>query len=158
GTLTESRFFDDSAANDRRGISAINVAWSPSDSSAFVVGIAHAAQRAGDYFASSNDSAKKIHGRAQQINEIYAQFRDPLSRIRAWAEAGRAGALPKEKQFLAIPYQGLVYVVGADRAINAKRGTVLVSLEAANLEQPTDIRGGTKQDFYTSSDIPQGWT
>jgi hypothetical protein len=158
GTLTESRFFDDSTDNDRRGISAINLAWSPSDSSAFILGIAHGAQRAGDYFTSSSDSLKKIHGLSQQINEVYAQFRDPLSGIRAWAEIGRAGRLPKEKQFLGIPYQGLVYLVGADRALVTRRGTVLVTFEAANLEQPTDIRGGRKQDFYTSADIPQGWT
>ena len=158
GTLTESRFFDDSANNDRRGISAVNLAWSPSDSSAFVVGIAHAAQRAGDYFTSSSDSLKKIHGPAQQINEIYAQFRDPLSGIRAWVEVGRSGKLPKDKQFFAIPYQGLVYLVGADRALVSRRGTVLVSFEAANLEQPTDVRGAVKQDFYTSATIPQGWS
>ena len=101
---------------------------------------------------------KKIHGPAQQINEIYAQFRDPLSGIRAWAEVGRAGRLPKDRQFFAIPYQGLVYVVGADRALVSRRGTVFISFEAANLEQPTDIRGASKQDFYTSADIPQGWS
>jgi hypothetical protein len=158
GTLTESRFFDDSANNDRRGISAINIAWSPSDSSGFVVGIAHAAQRAGSYFSSSGDSLKEIHGRAQQINEVYAEFRDPLSGVRAWTEIGRAGALPKEKEFFAVPYQGIVYLVGVDRALVTRRGTVLLSFEASNLEQPTDIRGQTKQDFYTSADIPQGWS
>ena len=158
GTLTESRFFDDSGSNDQRGVSAFNVAWSPTDSNTFVVGIAHAAQRAGSYFTSSNDSLRQIHGRAQQINEIYAQFRDPFSGVRAWAEVGRAGPLPSDKQFFRIPYQGLVYVVGADRALVSRRGTVLVSFEVANLEQPTDIRGAPKQDFYTSADIPQGWT
>ena len=158
GTLTESRFFDDSASNDQRGISAFNIAWSPSDSSTLVVGLAHAAQRAGSYFTSSSDSLKEIHGPAQQINEIYMQFRDPLSGIRAWAEVGRAGRLPKDKQFFAIPYQGLVYIVGADRALVSRNGAVLVSFEAANLEQPTDIRGVAKQDFYTSADIPQGWS
>lgn len=158
GTLTESRFFDDSASNNQRGISAFNVAWSPNDSSTFVLGIAHAAQRAGTYFTSSSDSLEQIHGRAQQINEIYAQFRDPLSGIRAWAEVGHAGRLPNDKQFFGVPYQGLVYVVGADRALVTRAGTVLFSLESANLEQPTDIRGAAKQDFYTSADIPQGWT
>ncbi len=156
GTLTESRFFDDSSDNDRRGISAMNIAWSPSDSSSFVVGLVHAAQRSGSYF--SSDSLKKIHGPAQQINEAYAQFRDPVSGIRAWAEVGRAGALPKDRQFFSIPYEGLVYVVGADRALSSRHGTVLVSFEAANLEQPTDVRGAAIQDFYTSANIPQGWS
>jgi hypothetical protein len=172
GTLTESRFFDDSAINDRRGISAFNLAWSPSDSSTLVIGLAHGAQRAGDYFGSSSDSLKKIHGPAQQINEVYAQFRDPFSGIRAWTEIGRAGRLPNARQFFSIPYQGLAYLVGADRAIKLRPGTLLVSFEAANLEQPTDVRGsvkqsfysngspllGPRQDFYTSADIPQGWS
>jgi len=158
GTLTESRFFDDSASDDRRGISAFNIAWSPDDSSAFVVGLAHGAQRAGSYLTSSSDSLRKIHGRAQQINEVYGQFRDPVSGIRAWTEIGRAGRLPNARQFFSIPYQGIVYLVGADRALVSRHGTLLVTFEAANLEQPTDVRGATKQDFYTSADIPQGWT
>lgn len=158
GTLSESRFFDDSSSNDRRGISAITVAWSPSDSSSLVVGVAHAAQRAGSYFSSSNGSSKGIHGPAQQINEVYGHFRDPLSGIRAWAEVGHAGRLPNATQFFSIPYQGLVYIVGADRALVSRHGTVLLSFEAANLEQPTDVRGSTAHDFYTSANIAQGWS
>jgi hypothetical protein len=57
-----------------------------------------------------------------------------------------------------VPYQGIVYIAGAERALAFRPGRLLLSMEAANLEQPTDIRGGTRQDFYTSADIPQGWT
>jgi hypothetical protein len=157
GSLTESRYFDDTTSNDRRSMSAWNVAWSPSDSSAFILGIAHAAQRAGSWFG-GHDSLERVHGPAQQINELYAQYRDPRSGIRAWAEVGRAGALPTISRFFEIPYQGLVYLVGADRSVATRHGTVLVSFEGSNLEQPIDVRKGVRQDFYTSANIPQGWS
>jgi hypothetical protein len=66
--------------------------------------------------------------------------------------------LPTDRQFFALPYQGIVYLVGAERALQNRSGTLLVSFEVANLDQPTDIRGGARQDFYTSSSIPQGWS
>ncbi len=157
GTLTESRYFDDTTSNDLRSISAWNVAWSPGDSGVFTLGIAHAAQRAGSWFGGS-DSLERLHGPAQQINEIYAQYRDPRSGIRAWAEIGRAGALPTISRFFEIPYQGLAYLVGVERALATRDGVVLVSFEASNLEQPTDVRGEVRQDFYTSATIPQGWS
>jgi hypothetical protein len=157
GTLTESRFFDRDSTNDLRSMTAWNVAWIPSDSSAFTLGIAHAAQRAGARFGRSGTESK-VHGPADQFNEVYGQFRDPRSGIRAWAEIGRAGALPIDRQFVTVPYQGLAYVVGAERALVQRRGTLLIALEATNLDQPTDVRGGVRQDFYTSANIPQGWS
>jgi len=157
GTLTESRYFDRDTENDLRSLTAWNVAWSPNEAGGFTVGFAHAAQRAGEWFGGS-DSARRIHGPADQLNELYAQFRDPRTGIRAWVEVGHAGALPTASQFFAIPYQGITYVVGAERALATSSGSLLIALEAANLEQPTDVRGGARQDFYTSADIPQGWS
>jgi hypothetical protein len=157
GTLTESRYFDDADTNDLRSMTAVNVAWSPSDSSAFIVGIVHAAQRMGTRFGGQRGE-QPVRGDANQTNEIYAQYRDPRSGIRAWGELGRAGALPSDRQFFTVPYQGMVYLVGAERAVQTRRGTVLASFEVANLTQPTDIRGGVRQDFYTSANIPQGWS
>jgi hypothetical protein len=157
GTLTESRYFDRDDDNDLRSLTAWNVAWSPSDSSGFIAGFAHAEQRAGVRLGAS-DSARRIHGPSDQLNEVYVQFRDSRSGIRAWAEVGHAGAIPTARQFFAVPYQGLAYVVGAERAIATTGGSLLMSFEATNLEQPTDLRGGARQDFYTSSDIPQGWS
>jgi hypothetical protein len=157
GTLTESRYFDRNEDNDLRSITAWNVAWSSADSGGFTVGLAHAEQRAGERIGGS-DSAQRIHGPSDQINEVYAQYRDPRSGIRAWVELGRAGALPTARRFFTVPYQGITYVVGAERALALIGGSLLLSFEAANLEQPTDVRGGARQDFYTSADIPQGWS
>ena len=158
GTLTESRYFDRDAENDLRSLTAWNVAWSSTDSGGFTVGLAHAEQRAGDRFGGGSDSLRRIHGPSDQLNEVYAQFRYPRSGIRAWVELGRAGALPTARRFFTIPYQGITYIVGAERAVALSGGALLLSFEAANLEQPTDLRGGARQDFYTSADIPQGWS
>src|SRR6185437_7493067 len=119
--------------------------------------IAHAAMRLGSDFAWS-DSPDAARGPADQINEIYLQMHDPKAGFRAWAEIGRAGRLPDSHQFFAVPYQGIAYIVGLDRAIATDKGTLLFTGEVANLEQPTDIRGVPTLDFYTSRNIPQGWT
>lgn len=157
GTLTESRYFDSADTNNLRSLEAWNLAWSPGDSSTFILGIAHAAQRLGTRFG-AHKSEQPVRGPANQINEVYAQFRDPRSGIRAWGEIGRAGALPTGREFFAIPYQGIVYLVGAERSLHLRPGTLLISVEVANLNQPTDVRGGARQDFYTSASIPQGWS
>src|SRR5262249_201029 len=86
------------------------------------------------------------------------QFRDPRTGVRAWTEIGRAGGITSLRRLFEVPYQGLVYLVGLDRAIIHGSNVILLSAEAANLEQPTDLRGTPSQDFYTSSDISEGWT
>jgi hypothetical protein len=157
GTLTESRYFDSADTNNLRSLEGWNLAWSPGDSSAFIVGLAHAAQRLGTRFGPKR-SSQPVRGPMNQINEVYAQYRDPRSGIRAWGERGRAGALPTDRQLFAIPYEGIVYLVGAERALERSSGTLLFSFEVANLNQPTDVRGGARQDFYTSANIAQGST
>jgi hypothetical protein len=156
GTLTSSRYFLLDSADQLRTMNAANVAWSPSDSSSFTLGVAYATMRRGTRFGST--PAQPLSGPSDGIGEVYLQFRDSHTGVRAWTEIGRAGGLPQLRQFLTIPYQGIAYIVGADRAVVHGRNVLLVSLEAANLEQPTDIRGTTSQDFYTSSDISEGWT
>lgn len=157
GTLSESRFFDFDQSNDIRSMIAFNVAWSRTDTSAFTIGLAHAAMRLGSQFTWS-DSPNSVRGPADEINEVYLQLRDPHSGIRAWAEIGRAGPLPHGSEFFAIPYQGISYIVGFDRAAATSRGTIVITGEATNVEQPTDLRGVPTLDFYTSHDVPQGWT
>jgi hypothetical protein len=155
GALTESRFFDDDPNDDLRSIGAANIAWSPSDSSPWTLGLAHAFMRLGTPFAGDS---QPVRGRANAISEFYAQFHDPASGLRVWTEIGHASPLPSPRQFLTIPYQGIVYDVGVDRAVTRHSGTLLFSAETADLEQPPDIRGQPTQDFYTSSNIPQAWT
>ncbi|OYV72610.1 MAG: hypothetical protein B7Z72_04390, partial [Gemmatimonadetes bacterium 21-71-4] len=155
GMLTESPFFDSNPANDLRTLTAWTVNWSPSDSSTTVIGIAHASMRTGSIFGGS---AHKLTGPSDQMNSLYARVQAPANGLRAWVEIARAGALPGMHQFLTVPYQGIAYLFGLEQAIHTSSGTLLFTGEAADLEQPTDIRGTPTQDFYTSSDIAQGWT
>jgi hypothetical protein len=155
GTLTASRFFLTDSANQLRSLTAWNVAWSPGDSSTFVAGVAHATMQLGARF---DGSSQPLRGPKDGINEVYFQFRDPRTGIRAWTEIGHQGGISGVRQLVTIPYQGLAYIVGLDRAILRRSNVLLLSAEATDLEQPTDIRGVTAQDFYTSSDIAAGWT
>jgi hypothetical protein len=155
GTLTESPFFDNTPANDLRTLTAWNVAWSPSDSSGASIGFAHLSMRTGSMFGGGSHT---LTGPTDQMNSLYARVQAPDDGLRAWVEIGRAGALPGMRQFFTVPYQGITYLFGVERAIAMHGGTLLLTGEAADLEQPTDIRGQPTQDFYTSRDIPQGWT
>ncbi|HEY5219830.1 MAG TPA: hypothetical protein VIJ16_08470, partial [Gemmatimonadaceae bacterium] len=155
GTLTESPFFDNNPANDLRTLSAWTLNWSPTDSSSTVIGVAHASMRTGSIFGGAGH---KLTGPSDQMNSVYARVKAPDDGLRAWVEIARAGGLPGMHQFLTVPYQGIAYLVGAERAAKFRGGTLLLTGEAADLEQPTDIRGQPTQDFYTSNDIPQGWT
>lgn len=155
GTLTESPFFDNNPANDLRTITAWTVSWSPSDSSGTAVGVAHAGMRTGSPWGGS---AHKLQGPTDQLNTIFVRFKSPNDGLRAWAEVGHQGALPSARQFFTVPYQGIAYLYGLSTGIRSASGTLLFTGEGADLEQPTDIRGQQTQDFYTSADIPQGWT
>lgn len=151
GSLSESRFFDRDPDNDTRALRAGNVSWSPKPGSSFSTGVSHATMLAegpapGDSLARASD----------QLNAAFAEFRGAGSR--AYAEVARAGPLPSLRSFVTVPYAGLAYLVGIEHAIARKAGTLLVSAEAANLEQPTDVRGKSTFDFYTSRFVVQGWT
>lgn len=149
GTLVESRFFDFSATNDSRRIIAWTAALTPRGARSVSVGLAHG-------IALEHLSGE---GSGEQILSAFLRTRSPDDAFRAWVELGRAGGLPSMRHFLSIPYQGIAYVVGLETPLlRSPHAVLLLSFEAANLEQPTDIREQPPRDFYTSSGLPQGWT
>lgn len=155
GMLTESPFFDDNSRNNVRTLAAVTVAWSPDSTSGTVIGFAHGSMLTGALFGWGG---RQIGPLDDQMNSLFVRVDAPEDGLRAWAELARSGTLPSLRHFLTIPYQGISYLFGVQRAIQLPRGTILLSGEMANLEQPTGIRGEWRQDFYTSSLIPQGWT
>ena len=155
GTLTESPFFDNNSSNDLRTLTAWNLAWSASAASPTVIGIEHLGMRTGSPLGTSS---QKLTGPTDQLNGVYGRVNDATDGVRAYFEIAREDALPSLRQFLEIPYQGLVYLVGAQKAVRRQGGTLLITGEISNLERPIDIRGQRSQDLYTSNDIPQGWT
>ncbi|HEU4990665.1 MAG TPA: capsule assembly Wzi family protein [Gemmatimonadaceae bacterium] len=155
GTLTESPFFDSNPSNNLRTMRGFNLAWSPDSTGGFVVGLAHASMRTGSLYS---HGARKLRGPSDQMNSVYARVQAPSDGLRAWAEVARADTLASLRQFVRVPYQGLSYLVGISQAVQLHSSSLLLSAEVADLEQYTDIRGTPTQDFYTSSDIPQGWT
>jgi hypothetical protein len=132
-----------------------NLAWSPDSTGDFAVGLAHASMRTGSPYS---HGVRKLHGPSDQMNSLYARVQAPSDGLRAWFEVARADTLASLRQFVRVPYQGLSYLVGISQAIQLHSSSLLLSAEAADLEQYTDVRGTPTQDFYTSRDIPQGWT
>lgn len=163
GSLTESRFFDRDPSNDARALRAVNLSWRPGPASAFGVGFSHAtmlgeAMTPGDTAPGGDSLPGEGRSRrvSDQINAVFAELRG--AGTRGYVELGRAHRLPSLREFVTVPYAGIAYLVGVEHAIRHAGGAVLISAEAANLEQPTDVRGDSTFDFYTSRSIAQGWT
>jgi hypothetical protein len=154
GTLTESRFFDHDPGNDNRTMFAALASWSPSVVSPFAFGFSHGDIQLGTPFVPH----QPLRGSFEQMNTLFARVRSPDAGVRAWFELGRPGGLPALRQLVTVPYGGISYLVGLERAVKYRPGTLLLSTELANLEQTVDIRGVPSQDLYTSGNVPQGFT
>lgn len=153
GTLSESRYFDRSDANDHRTLTGVTVAWRRRATSPFLVGIAHARMQAGAILA----PGPAPNGGADHLVSVFSELGSAGTGSRVYGEVART-ALPSFRDFLTVPYAGVTYLVGAEHSVRRAAGTLLIAVEAANLEQPTDVRGEPRYDFYTSRTIAQGWT
>ncbi len=146
GRLVESRFFDFDPANDTRWLWGLTAAYSPGQSGIATFGFTNGVMWS------------EAPGRtSEMMTTLYAEVRSPQETGRAWLEVGRMG-LPPLGEFLRVPYSGIAYLAGFEYGAPVGRGVVLVSAEAANLEQPTDNRDARPQDFYTSDEIAHGWS
>jgi hypothetical protein len=99
-----------------------------------------------------------FEGPVNQMATVYLQARSTSDAFRGWLEIGRMGHLPSLRRLFTVPYAGIAYLAGFEHATRFQRGALLVSAEVINLEQPRDVRGEQPRDFYSSIDVPQGWT
>ncbi len=163
GYLTESRFFDRDASNNRRSMSAAAVAWSPPRSDAFVVGVARGAirrtpdttVRIGRAMADALYPAQS--GTVDQLVSLFTRVAFPRSGLRAYAELARAIPISL-RDVLTAPNEGLAYQVGVQKLVRRQRANWLLHAEAMNLEYGLTVAERPAQDFYSGTATPQGWT
>lgn len=163
GILTESRFFDRDANNDRRSLTAGAITWSPRNTDAAVVGIARGiarlappdaalAGRVGDVFLPVGI------GDGDQLVAFFARYALPRSGLRAYLELARARTTNNPRDILTVPSEGLAYQVGVEQLIRRPTANWMFLFEAMNLEQGVDVVERPPRDFYSGEGTPHGWT
>lgn len=163
GLLTESRFFDRDAGNDRRSLSAVAFTWSPPNTDAVVLGVARGVMKLapddstlGRRFA---DALLPLRaGKGDQVTAFFARYALPKSGLRAYAELARARTTTTLRNFLTVPNEGVAYQVGIEKLVRRARANWLFLVEAMNLEQGVDVQERPPRDFYSGDGAPQGWT
>ena len=160
GTLTESRWFDQETANDRRSIGALRIEWSPNGTPGLILGAARAVQSVQQgalpfsHFTDVWRSTTAIG--ADQMAALFASLTTPG--MRTYAEVVTARPPSALEAFLAGPADDLGYQLGVERRL-VRAGTVwLLHAEVMNTDPGISRRDRPARDFYAGASVPHGWT
>lgn len=145
GSLQESRFFDTDQDNNGRLLWVWSANYAPSEASTFTFGLNQGFLTDGAVSAMDHIITFSLSARSHNQG-------------RAYIEAGRAQWPEALRTFLTAPSNGLVYVIGFEQLSRLSRGDLLFTAEAANVEQQSTTEADVLGDFYTSSNIGQGWS
>lgn len=174
GGLTESLYFDRDSSNNRRSISGIVATFAPSLEPNLSVGAARAvyspALRASDVtrhafdalFRASTQRPDSTHTGANTFDQIFSLFARwvfPQNGFEVYGEWARMLPPSGLRQLLVDPQYTRGYTVGMQVAGNVQRDALLrFQAEATFLDQTPPSRAGDTLSFYTSRDVPQGYT
>lgn len=174
GGLTESLYFDRDSSNDRRSISGIVATYSPSLEPNFSIGAARTvyspAPRSSDVtshaldalFRGSTQRPDSTHTGAStfdQMLSLFARWVFPQNGFEVYGEWARMLPPSGLRQLLVDPQYTRGYTVGMQVAGNVQRDALLrFQAEATFLDQTPPTRAGDTLSFYTSRDVPQGYT
>jgi len=174
GGLTESLYFDHDASNDRRSISGAVATFAPAVEPTLSVGAARVvygpAPQAGDVashaldalFRWSTTRPDSTHTGAatfDQLFSLFARWVFPENGFEVYGEWARMLPPSSLRQLLVDPQYTRGYTVGIQAAGHVQRDALLrVQAEASFLDQtPSTVEADTLT-FYTSRDVPQGYT
>jgi len=160
GTLTESRWFDADASNDRRTLGAARIEWSPTRAPRFVLGGYRAVQRVRASTPLRTDIPdvwRSTVGRAtDQMAGIFASYTTPA--MRAFVEVVSPHPPAGIRALLATPGDDRGYQMGVERRILHGSSAWLLHAEVANTDPGISIRDRPARDFYAGDVVPHGWT
>jgi hypothetical protein len=174
GGLTESLYFDGDSSNDRRSISGVVATFTPRVEPHFSVGATRAvyspAPQSQDVATHALDSffrwstlrPDSTHTGASTFDQIFSLFGRwvfPESGFEMYAEWARMLPPSSLRQLLVDPQYTQGYTVGMQVAGNVQRDALLrFQAEVSFLDQTPPSRAGDTLTYYTSRDVPQGYT
>jgi len=173
GGLFESPYFDSTAADDHRSITALATTWTPQGVPTLTLGFTRAVyaplvrwqgvfehaldvlrdrgvRRVGDSTAVSRD----------QIFSLFGRWVFPADGFAVHAEWARTDPPHSLRELLTAPNHSQGYTLGLEwaRPVRAGRDAVRVQTEVTYLEQSPASRNLPEASFYTSAASPQGYT
>jgi len=160
GTLTESRWFDATPANDRRSFSAARLEWSPPGTAGFLVGAARAVQRVTTARLPTGRLGDVLRSTAitggDQMAALYAALNTPG--LHAYAEIASSRPPNGIRTLLAQPGDDRGYQLGVERRIVRGRTRWRILADVANTDPGISLRDRPARDFYAGAAAPHGWT
>jgi len=177
GGLRESPYFDTTAANDLRSISAFAVTWSPRRAPNVTVGFARAVYapttgwgriptrlldvllrnpgRPNNHFPGDTSA---VPG-PDQVYSLFGRWAFPGDGLEVYAEWARNELPTSVRDFLTAPNHTQGYTLGLQWARPVGRvGRARVQIEATYLEKSATLRDRPVGTWYTSRAVPQGYT
>ena len=173
GALSESPFFDGSAARRTRAFNGVVLALRPAVEPNLTLGVARGvyaslegtaevALHGADFLvvgnARSGDGDESGSG-ADQISSLFARWLFPGAGMEVYGELARQRLPGGFREVLLRPYHSQGYTVGLQWAGRIPgRGVITVNPEATFLEQSGDFTQTPLPVFYRSETVPQGYT
>jgi hypothetical protein len=174
GALTESLYFDRDSSNNRRSISGLVATFTPHVEPNLSFGVARAvyspapesqdvATHALDaLFRGSTTRPDSTHTGAHAFDQLFSLFGRwvfPGDGFEVYAEWARMLPPSSLRQLLVDPQYTQGYTLGMQVAGNVQRDALLrFQAEVSFLDQTPPTRVGDTLTFYTSRDVPQGYT
>ncbi len=168
GALTESAYFDTLAANDTRSLSAVAATFRPAAEPNLTLGLARAvyapAQSVGaaalrlfDVFVRSG----RYRGKEgpDQLISLFGRWVFPDNGAEIYAEWARAELPSSLRDLLSAPNHTQGYTLGLQWARPVRESTLVrLQAEITQLEQSPTYRQRPVTGWYTSRQVPQGYT
>lgn len=175
GILTESGYFDLTAANDKRSLSAFAATLTPEWEPHLTLGVARAVYApVGDgqdaFFnlfdvvtdvgrPSNRPASDTVQTGPDEVFALFGRWIFPESGFEAYGEWARHERPASLRDFLISPNHTQGYTLGLQWARPIETNNVLrFQAELTNLEQSTTFRQRRVASYYTSRVVPQGYT
>ena len=171
GGLLESPYFDHDTRNDLRAISGAVATLRVAFDTGLTIGGARSVYSSVRRFGGIPEHAADVliewsrppsdidTGNTDQIISLFARWRVPQSRFAVHGEWSKLSLPESLRDLLVEPQERQGFTIGLEWAHPvADRGLLRLQAEATMLEQTPRLQGGEVLDFYTSRQVPQGYT
>ena len=174
GALSQSSYFD--SRDEGRTIAALALAFTPRGEPGLTLGATRAVYRTGTRLAAplrfldvllpvrhpeapTPPEMMAAAGRSDQLFSLFGRWVFPASGFEMYGEWARQEGFGSVRELVTAPEATAGYMVGVQWvATGARAGRVRLQGELTNLEQNDAVRDRSQRSFYTSFNVPQGYT
>lgn len=165
GVVQESAQFDTISNNGQRYVSGFAMTYRPAGEPGLTLGASRSVigrmRSFHDFPQGMISPFVPKQGKSEQVASVFGRWIFPSAGFEAYAEWARYRLTSSLRDFLISPNHTQGYTVGVQwaRPVNADTSGILrLHTEITYLEQSTTTRHRPTGSFYTSNDLPQGYT